>query len=256
MSTCLACLAAKGLGAKETMAFVTRQRYLDAFSHDGPMESVGLVIDRVLWPQRTLAHQIVDIIRVPRALDSTFFASGRLKLLEYKLEEGDPFVGRPLAEVGLPASVLVVGSIRGESFIIPTGQTYLCPGDKVIFMGTAQSMLEIERRFAPRKRSLNVVIIGGGNVGFMVAERLQQERANITIIEQNEERCEELAEFFPRVLVLQGDGSDLELLEQERVEDADVLVAVTDDDGKNLLVSLLAKHSQNPQSDYARRAGA
>lgn len=243
----LACLAAKGLGAKETMAFVTRQRYLDAFSHDGPMESVGLVIDRVLWPQRTLAHQIVDIIRVPRALDSTFFAGGRLKLLEYKLEESDPFVGRPLSEVDLPDSVLVVGSIRGESFIIPTGQTYLCPGDKVIFMGTAQSMREIERRFAPRKRSLNVVVIGGGNVGFMVAERLQQDRVNITIIEKNEQRCEELAEFFPKILVLQGDGSDLELLEQERVEDADVLVAVTDDDGKNLLVSLLAKHLKIPK---------
>lgn len=238
----LACLAAKGLGAKETMAFVTRQRYLDAFSERGAMQSIGLIIDRVLWPQRTLANQIVDIIRVPRALDSAFFAGGRVKLVEYKLEEGDPFIGKPLSELELPKSVLVVGSIRGESFIIPSGTTVLCPGDKVVFMGTTHSIRVIEGLFAPKKRRLNVVIVGGGNVGFMVAEELQHDRANLTIIEQDEARCEKLAALLPKVLVLHGDGSDLELLEQERIEDADALVAVTDDDGKNLLVSLLAKN--------------
>ncbi|MEJ2292391.1 MAG: NAD-binding protein [Deinococcales bacterium] len=63
----LACLAAKGLADVETMAFVTRQRYVDAFAAAGAFETIGLAIDRVLWPQRTLAHQIADIVRVPRA---------------------------------------------------------------------------------------------------------------------------------------------------------------------------------------------
>lgn len=243
----LACLAAKGLGAKETMAFVTRQRYVDAFADHGPMESVGLIIDRVLWPQKILADQIVDIVRTPRALDSAHFAGGRIKLLEYKLEEGDPFLGRPLAQVTLPPSVLVVGSIRGESFVIPTGRTVLCPGDKVIFMGTTNSMRQLEVLFAPRKRSLNVTIIGGGNVGFMVAEQLQQTKSHITLIEQDEERCKKLAKWLPRVLILHGDGTDLDLLEQERIEDSDALLAVTDDDGKNLLASLLGKQLGIPK---------
>ncbi len=243
----LACLAAKGLGAKETMAFVTRQRYLDAFASQGPMESIGLVIDRVLWPQRTLANQIADIVRVPRALTSASFAGGRIQMLEYRLEEGDPFVGKPLAELELPQSVLVVGSIHSDSFVVPSGKTVLWPGDKVVFMGTAESMRSLEASFAPRKRGYNVAIIGGGNVGFMVAERLQTEPATITLIEQNAERCEKLAQWLPKVLVLSGDGTDLELLEQERIEDADVVVAVTDDDGKNLLVSLLAKQLDIPK---------
>ena len=243
----LACLAAKGLGAKETMAFVTRQRYLDAFSSQGVMESVGLTIDRVLWPQRTLAHQIVDIVRVPRALDSSSFAGGRIKLLEYKIEEGDPFTAKPLYDLDLPRGVLIVGSIRGDSFIIPSGSTVLCPGDKVVFMGATTSMRAIEGRFSPRKRKMNVALIGGGNVGFMVAEQLQDDRANVTVIEQDEARCHKLASWLPKVLVLHGDGSDLELLEQERVEDADVLVAVTDDDARNLLVSLLAKNLGIPK---------
>ena len=243
----LSCLAAKGLGAKETMAFVTRQRYLDAFAAHGAMESVGLVIDRVLWPQRTLAHQIVDIVRTPRALASSFFANGRIKLVEYKLESHDPFIAKPLFEVDLPKGVLVVGSIRGDSFVVPSGRTVLCPEDKVVFMGTTQSIRQIEHRFAPKKRNQNVVIVGGGNVGYMVAEHLHGERTNLTIIEQDAKRSAKLAQYLPKALVLQGDGSDLELLEQERIEDADVLVAVTNDDGKNLLVSLLAQHLGIPK---------
>jgi len=243
----LACLAAKGLGAEETMAFVTRKRYVEAFAEAGTMESVGLVIDRLLWPQRTLANQIVDIVRVPRAVDSTFFANKRVQLLEYKLGPHDPFIGKPLEEANLPQNVLVVGSIRGDSFIIPSGRTVLCPGDKVIFMGTVGSMRALEARFAPRKRHPNVVIIGGGNVGFMVAEQLQGERAHITVVEQDEARCERLAKWLPKALILKGDGTDLELLESERVEDADVLIAVTDDDSKNLLISLLAKQLGIPK---------
>lgn len=243
----LSCLAAKGLGAKETMAFVTRQRYVEAFKQQGAMSSIGLVIDRILWPQRTLANQIVDIVRVPRALDTATFAGGRIKMLEYKMEEGDPCIGIPLNDCELPSSVLVVGSIREDSFIIPSGTTVLCPDDKVVFMGTVESMRQLESRFAPRKRVMNVVIIGGGNVGFMVAEQLQEDRSKITIIEQNEERTEKLAQLLPRALVLRGDGTDLELLEQERIEDADVVVAVTDDDGKNLLASMLAKQLGIPK---------
>lgn len=242
----LACLAAKGLGAKETMALVTRQRYVDAFADHGPMESVGLIIDRVLWPQKLLADQIVDIVRTPRAIDSASFASGRIKLLEYKLEESDPFLAKPLAELRLPPSVLLVGVIRGESFVIPSGSTVLSPGDKIIFMGTTNSMRQLEAQFAPKKRNLNVTIIGGGNVGFMVAEQLQA-KAHVTLIEQSEERCEKLAKWLPKVLVLHGDGTDLDLLEQERIEDADALLAVTDDDGKNLLVSLLGKQLGVPK---------
>ncbi|HLV12909.1 MAG TPA: Trk system potassium transporter TrkA [Trueperaceae bacterium] len=243
----LACLAAKGLGAKETLAFVTRQRYVDAFKVRGAFQTVGLLIDRVLWPQRILAHQIADIVRVPRAVDSARFWRGRVTMLEYLMEPGDPFLGAPLVDLRLPDGVLLVGRIRGDAFEIPTGGTTLAPGDRVVFLGGTQEMKEVRRRFAPRRRSLNVAIVGGGNVGFMVAEALAYDRANITIIEADEARCEKLAQWLPHALVLKGDGTDVELLQQERVEDADVLVAVTDDDGSNLLASLLAKQLGIPK---------
>ncbi len=243
----LSCLAAKGLGAKQTLAFVARQRYIDAFKREGAFESVGLLIDRVLWPQRLLARQIADIVRVPRAIDSASFANGRITMLEYLLEDGDPYMFTPLATLDLPAGVLAVGLIRGDAFAIPVGTTQFEPGDRVVFMGTTERMKAVQRSFAPRARPQKVVVVGGGNVGFMVAEYLEPYRYDLTVFEEVEERCQKLAQWLPGVLILRGDGTDLELLEQERVEDADVMVAVTDDDGKNLLVSLLAKQLGIPK---------
>lgn len=243
----LSCLAAKGLGAKETMAFVTRQRYVDAFRQRGAMQSIGLSIDRILWPQRTLAKQIVDIVRVPRALDTGHFAGGRITMVEYRLEQGDPYLDQSLTEARLPDDVLVVGSIRDDVFAIPSGATRLHEGDKVVFMGTTEAMRKLEARFTPSRRRLRVALIGGGNVGFMVAGQLQDVGVDVTIVENDDARADKLAALLPKVLVLRGDGTDLELLEQERLEDADVMVAVTSDDATNLLVSLLAKQLGIPK---------
>ena len=243
----LSCLAAKGLGAKETMAFVTRQRYVDAFRPRGAMQSIGLSIDRILWPQRTLAQQIVDIVRVPRALDTGHFAGGRITMVEYRLEAGDPFLDKSLIEARLPDDVLVVGAIREDVFSVPSGTTRLNEGDKVVFMGTTEAMRRLEARFTPSRRRLRVALIGGGNVGFMVAEQLQELGVDVTIVENDDARADKLAALLPKVLVLRGDGTDLELLEQERIEDSDVVVAVTSEDATNLLISLLAKQLGIPK---------
>jgi trk system potassium uptake protein TrkA len=243
----LACLAAKGLGAKETLAFVTRQRYVDAFRQRGAMQSIGLSIDRILWPQRTLAQQIVEIVRVPRALDTAHFANAQVSMVEYRLEAGDPFIDQTLSDVKLPDDVLVVGWIRDDTFEVPSGSTCLQAGDKVVFMGTREAVRRLEARFAPTRRRLRVALIGGGNVGFMVAESLLEVGVDVTIVEDDEVRAEKLANLLPKALVLRGDGTDLELLEQERLEDADVMVAVTSDDATNLLISLLAKQLNIPK---------
>lgn len=243
----LSCLAARGLGARQTMAFVTRERYIDAFRPRGAMESIGLAIDRLIWPQRTLADQIVDIVRVPRAIDSGVFAGGMIRMLEYRLEAGDPFTGDTLANLTLPPDVLVVGRIRGDEFAVPRGDSRLETGDKVVFMGTADSMRVLSGYFTPQRRKLAVTLIGGGNVGFMVARQLHGSGTRLVIIELDAARAEKLAVWFPKALVLRGDGTDLELLEQEQLEDSDVLVAVTNDDGKNLLASLLGKQLGIPK---------
>ncbi len=243
----LACLAAKGLGAKLTLAFVSRQRYIDAFKRKGAYEKMGLIIDRIVWPQRILAQQIADIVRVPRAIDSASFKNGRITLLEYRLYPEDHYVGHALETVKLPDGALVAGLVRDEAFSIPTGSTVLAAGDRVVFLGLSESMREVQRYFAPRRRTTRVAIAGGGNVGFMVAEALSSERMAVTIVEEDAERCQKLAQWLPHALVLQGDGTDIELLQQERLMDVDVMVAVTDDDPKNLLISLISQQLKIPK---------
>jgi len=255
----LSCLAAKSLGAKKTLAFVTRQakktlafvtrqHYIEAFAPKGLMDSVGVSIDRIIWPQRILAQQIVDIIHVPRALETASLADGKVELVEYKLEANDVYTGQILKDNELPNNTLVVGLISNQEFVVPSGDTVLTAGDKVMFMGTKHSMQTLEDTFAPRKRNMDVVIIGGGNVGFMVAEQLKHDRGtNVTVVEKDAERCNKLSQHLKHSMILQGDGTDLELLEQERVEDADVLVAVTSDDSNNLLVALLGKQLNIPK---------
>ena len=244
----LSCLAAKSLGAKKTLAFVTRQHYIEAFAPKGLMDSVGVSIDRIIWPQRILAQQIVDIIHVPRALETATLADGKVELVEYKLDANDTYTGQSLIDIELPTNTLVVGLISNQEFVVPSGDTVLAAGDKIMFMGTKHSMQTLEDRFAPRKRNMDVVIIGGGNVGFMVAEQLKHDRGtNVTVVEKDAERCNKLSQHLKHSMILQGDGTDLELLEQERVEDADVLVAVTSDDSNNLLVALLGKQLNIPK---------
>ncbi|MDR9391363.1 MAG: Trk system potassium transporter TrkA [Trueperaceae bacterium] len=243
----LACLAAKGLGAGRTLAVVSRQRYLDAFRREGAMTRVGMSIDRVLWPQRLLAKQIADIVRTPRAVDSTSFADDRIHLREYRLEGTDPFLGVPLADADVPRGALLAGVVRDDTFFVPSGTTVLREDDKAVFLGTRDSVRAVEARFAPRRTAQRVTVIGGGNVGFMVAQRLQGPQTRVTVIETDPARAEKLATLLPDTLVLQGDGTDLELMEQERLDDSDVVVAVTDDDGKNLLASLLAKQVGIPK---------
>lgn len=243
----LSALAAHGLGAKRTLALVSRNRYLHAFSRSGPLHEAGLKIDSIMWPQRSLAEQIADIVKTPRIVDHAELADGHLLLNEYEFRERDPYLGKPLTKVELPPGVLAAGLLRDDTFSIPVGETRFEPGDTVTFIGELAGMHELQERFVPRTGRLRVLLVGGGNVGFMVSEMLVRRGVDLAIIEVDPERAEHLAKHFPRALVLLGDGTDITMLEQEAVGDYDVVVAVTSDDATNLLISLLAKQLKVPK---------
>jgi len=114
-------------------------------------------------------------------------------------------------------------------------------GDKILFVTTHMGFSALQACFAPKVRVRKVMVIGGGNVGYMVARGLVERRLEVMVIEPSQERCEWLASELPGALVVRGDGTDLELLEAEGMAEADAVVAVTDNDEKNLLASLLAK---------------
>ena len=141
-----------------------------------------------------------------------------------------------------PKDTLIVGINRDDELFIPNGETVLHQDDKVIFMGLSHSLDILAGKFFHEKEFVkNVAIIGGGNVGLKLAKSLEALKLNLKIIERDEERCEYLSEQLANALVIHGDGTDIELLNEEDISSSDVVVSVTNNDEKNLLCSLLLK---------------
>jgi len=245
----LACMTTRQLGKAHTICFVGKEEYVRTFGayFGGTMQGAPQFgIDRIVWPARMLASRIERILAVPGATDVGRFARGKLAFLEYKLREGLPLVGRPLMEIrSLPSQVLIVGVGRGEEWFVPRGQSVLEVGDRVHFIGRSESMHQLAAWFTEHLGSDGggeVVIVGGGTVGLRLARSMERNAASrIKLIENNEDRCAEIAQVLKSTLVLRGDGCDLDLLEAEQVHRARALVAVTDSDEKNLLASLLGR---------------
>ncbi len=238
----VSCGIARLLAQPRTFCFVSREDFLQ--SGDEAQGLAGFGIDRVVWPEAQLAKEIERIVRTPGALDAESFAGDAIRLVEYRLEAESPFITR-IADLHLPHNSLIVAVRRGDDFFIPRGAHTLEARDKVLVMGTPEALVAVRRRMvgnseSPRQR---VTIVGGGDVGLQLAERLEQniEGIDIRLIERDGARGELLAGRLRHSLVLQGDGTDLEFLEAEDVGRSDVLVGVIDNDEKNLLVSLLAR---------------
>ena len=242
----VACAIANRIANPQTICLVSRSDFVPG--SDGNLEQFG--VDRVLWPEAQLAADIAYVVTAPGAIDAEVFAGGKIRLLEYKLGAVSTLTSAPLGRLHLPRGALIVAVKRGTTLFVPRGSTELAAGDKVIIMGTPEAMLEIEELVKPAGRSgrMRVTIIGGGDVGLQLAERLEQSSSvDLRIMETNHARGELLASRLTRTLVLNGDGTDLEFLESENVAHSDVLVCVIDNDERNLLASLLGRQLGVPK---------
>lgn len=136
----------------------------------------------------------------------------------------------------------IYGITRDSSLFIPDGETEFLLNDKVIFMGSSTSLDILARDiFQSNFKVKTASIIGGGSVGLMLAQNLEKINIKTKIIEMDYKRCEYLTEQLKKTLVLYGDGTNIELLDQEDFGDSDVVICVTNNDEKNLLCSLLTK---------------
>ena len=239
----VSCLTVKRLGDICTMCFVRNEEYKASLciAKDADYNN-EFYIDIVIWPEELLTQEIFRIITVAKALDVENFAGGRARLLEYRIEEDSILVNQIIKNCTFPKDTLIVGITRDEKLFIPNGETVLHKDDKVIFMGLAHSLDVLAGKFFHKKDFVkNIAIIGGGNVGLKLAKSLEGMKFKTKIIERDEERCNYLAEQLSDTLIINGDGTDLELLNEEDIGDSDVVVSVTNNDEKNLLCSLLVK---------------
>lgn len=238
----VACAIAHQLGKPKTFCFVSREDFLELQEDHEGLSQFG--IDQLIWPEAHLAADIERIIRAPGAIDAEAFAEGAVRLLEYRLEPDSAIAGHRVSELHLPHGSLIVAVRRGDVFFIPRGDSQLLVGDRIIVMGTPEAVQDVRRRLTgtadPGRQ--RVTIIGGGDVGLRIAERLDLvDSIDVTIIERDVARGEMIAARVRRALVLNGDGTDLELLESEDIGRSDVLVSVIDNDERNLFASLLGR---------------
>ena len=245
----VACLTVINMTKLKTVCFVSKKDNVESLSLvRGSKYQRELMIDYVLWPEELMTQEIFRILTVPNAIDVENFANGKARLLEYRIDETTKFLNKKVKECSFPEETLIVGITREDELFIPNGDTELLLNDKVIFMGSSYSLDILANKFFQEVDDVkHVTIIGGGSVGLMLAQNLEKVNMKIKIIESNYDRCVELTENLKNTLVINGDGANFALLEEERVGESDVVISVTNKDEKNLLCSLLAKQMGVPK---------
>lgn len=239
----VACLAAKRYGKIRTICFVSKEEYKNTLTYQKSDDYfTDVFIDYIIWPEELLTQEIFRIVTVAHALDVENFADGKARLLEYKVKDNLAIAGKKIKDVGFTKDTLIVGITRDSQLFIPDGETEILSDDKLIFMGTSHSLDILAGTFFHEKEQIkSVSIIGGGNVGMMLAQSLETLKIRTKIIEKNLERSQYLSENLHNTLVINGDGTDLKLLDEEDIGSSDVVISVTNNDERNLLCSLLAK---------------
>lgn len=239
----VACLAAKRYGKIRTICFVSKEEYKNTLTYEKNDDYfTDVFIDYIIWPEELLTQEIFRIVTVAQALDVENFSDGKARLLEYKVKPDLGIVNKKIKDVGFTDDTLIVGITRNCQLFIPYGETEILPDDKLIFMGTSHSLDILAGTFFHDKEYVkNVAIIGGGNVGLMLAKNLETLKIRTKIIEKNLERCHYISQELSNTLIINGDGTDLKLLDEEDIGSSDVVIGVTNNDERNLLCSLLAK---------------
>ncbi len=219
---------------------IVRLRDPQYYENSVLMGPSGINATCVINPEKVVAREIVNLVRIPVAANVMEFEQGKVKIIGLKIKDKNPHVFRPLKELNIP--FLVVGLYRENELIIPDGSCRFIPGDIALFIVREGDIVplshEMNEGYFPIK---SVVIIGGGHIGRLVAKELEKNGYSVTVIERNKKNCEILSKELKKSSVVQGDASDIELLKEEDVFSSDCVMALTNDQEFNILISLLSK---------------
>lgn len=237
----IACMLAKKNGIPHTIARIRDPKFLSE-----PVDYIkeNFDIDLVLSPELITAREISRLVMTPSAINVEDFAKGRVRLLEMKLSPRSPFAHKELKDITLPPSVLIALILRDHHMIIPHGSDRLLPLDNVYFLGNPESLAEISSHGHAKyqRRTKKALIIGAGRTGQALAPMLEKQGISVKVIDNNEDHCQQMVERLKKGMVLCGDGTDMDMLTQEGVSEADTVICTTKDERLNLMMALLAKH--------------
>ena len=234
-----ACLVAKKLGVKNTIARVRNPEYRQQILEMKDELGISMIVN----PEQDTATEIFSRISLPEIAKAERFARGRVLLVEIVAEEGCALVGETLISIGkkLNTKVLICAVQRGEEVIIPSGNFEIAQGDRIHFTADAKDVRDFLSEIKLVKSPLkNIMIVGGSRIAYYLADELSKKKYKVKLIESDRASAEELAEELPRVTVVNGNGTQHDLLIEEGIEAMDAFVALTDIDEENMVVSMFA----------------
>ena len=242
----LCCFIAKKLGAGHTIARVRNTDY----RRDEEMLKKEIGLDMVINPDLAAAQEIARILAFPAAFSVEPFARGRIDMIGFQVSDSDTICGVPLSQSHRlrQAEVLICAAEHQGEYIIPDGNFTPTAGDRVYMLGAKP---ELQRMLKDMGRTWqkvkNVSVLGGSRSAMYLAWELQKTNTGVRIVEMDPDKCLRLSAQLPHVLVIQGDGTDNTLLQQEGILDTDAFVAVTNRDEENLLMAMHAQRSGVPK---------
>ncbi len=200
-------------------------------------------IDFAVSPERIITEKIANIITVPSAINMNLWLGGKINVIEFKVLKNSEVEGKKIAELGIPSNVNLGAIIRGNTVIVPRGDSVLEVNDKVIaILSHKRSKKEMLRLMGKSKNTVErVLIVGASTVGLNVARILERLGIDVKVLEDSELRARHAAERLRYAEVIMGDVKDKRVLIKEEIQNMDALVAAYGSEGLNVLVSLLAK---------------
>lgn len=237
----LASLTAKQLGTRKVIARVSSPDYLE---ENRGVRYDYLGIDLLLAPDIITATEINRLVRSMGAITVQTFAEDRVEVIQFPITSKIKIINKPLKDINIPENTLIVGIWRNEELIIPGGNDMILPDDDIFVIGKRENMLRTEDIFGTSRQGdvKRLTIVGGGDIGASIAKSLQHEHIDINIIDYDRQRCVELASMFTKnVRIINGDGTNLNLLQEYDIDRCDVFVSASHYDEVNLMSGLLAQ---------------
>mgnify|MGYP000918052160 CR=1 FL=1 len=235
----ICCVIGKKLGAKHTVARIRNTDYSNEYS----LLKEELELDLVINPEMDAAIEISQILQLPYASNIENFANNMVVMVEFHLYESDNITGIKLMELTkkLPFKILFSVVKREDEIIIPKGNFSFKTDDIVYVIGEKNNIYKFFKFLGRNsQKAKNVTIIGGSRICIYLTWLLKEIGTNVKIIEYDKERCYVLNDILEDVLIINGDGTDQDVLDNENIHKADGFVALTDRDEENLISSLYA----------------
>lgn len=242
----ICCVIGKKLGAKHTVARVRNTDY----SNEYKMLKEELELDMLINPEMDAANEIARMIQFPAATNMETFASNLIEMVEFRVLESDPIIETKLMDLTkkLPTKVLFCALRRNNEIFIPKGNFTFLPDDIVYVIGERSSIAMFFKYLGRNShKAKNITIIGGSRTAIYLTWILKESDLNVKIVELDKERCLLLNDMLADTLIIHGDGTDQEVLDNENIESTDAFVALTDRDEENLISSLYAHQCGVPK---------